>query len=81
MSAKSDRYPRQIAAVEIARAALRRGPLIREYRGADPRRSYYSGARSFAPKTVEALIATGEAVRIGTGVVHAEHWRARSLKS
>lgn len=54
-------------AEDAARAALRRGPLVR-------RAGYFhSGFKPFAVQTIQKLIESGEAVRIGSGVVHADH--------
>ena len=61
-------YP---SAVEVARAALKNGPLTRPL----PRGHYLSGAKFFAQKTIRQLIANGEAVECGNGVVHIDHIR------
>lgn len=60
-----------LPAITVARNALKRGPFVklREY--------YGTGSRRFAASTVNKLIERGEAVRVGTGVVHVNHlqWR------
>lgn len=60
----------RVAAVDMARAALERGPLVRPRKG-----HYHSGAKFFAHKTVNKLVENGEAVRVGTGVIHAKYLR------
>ena len=63
MSAHSLKYPRAIAATALLRAALQRGHLIQDGR------HWAFGARLFHSATVNALIDTGEAVRIGNCIV------------
>lgn len=58
-----------LPASRLCRAALRAGPLVRQ------RTTYGNGTLKFAIRTVEQLIASGEAVRIGNGVVLAEYVR------
>lgn len=56
-------------AIEICREALRQGFLTKSAR------HYVFGRRHFHPKTVNALIDAGEAVRLGDHVVA---WRPQS---
>ena len=59
-------------AVEIARAALERGPMVREQpRGIQGPRLYRFGRRGFHPSTVKRLIEAGEARRVGDRVERA----------
>jgi hypothetical protein len=57
MSPHSLKYPRAVAAEALCRAALKQGYLIK------------FGRRLFHSITVNALIDTGEAVRVGDCVV------------
>lgn len=53
----------ELPRIEIARAALARGPLVRE------RRAWRFGRTLYANATVARLIASGEAVRRGDHVI------------
>lgn len=70
---KNHRYYR--LAIDKAREALRHGPLVRPALG-----NYHSGAKFFSHRTVNALIDSGEAVRVGTGVIHADHIRKQAAE-
>lgn len=54
-------------AIALSRAALAAGPMTWT-RGA-----WWHGPRSFHATTIAALIRSGEAIRIGNGVIHADH--------
>lgn len=66
-----DEFRNRTPALTVAREALKRGPLVRD--GIN----YLSGRRRFYYRTIDKLIASGEAVRVGTGVVHADHLQTR----
>jgi hypothetical protein len=58
-------------ALAICREALRRGPLVRH-----ERRWRFARRRDFSNSTVKALLASGEAVRVGERVVGRQHAEA-----
>lgn len=63
MTPHSLKYPREVAAEILCRAALQRGHLVQSGR------HWSFGARLFHSVTVNKLIDAGEAVRVGEHIV------------
>lgn len=65
------RYCRRVPRLDLARAALRKGPMIK--------RGRFYITHDFGQRhniqTIDKLIASGEAVLIGDGVAHIDHVR------
>ena len=60
--------------VEVAKAALELGPFVSVKGG------YGTGRRMFSSRTIEALVQSGDAVRLGSGVVSPKQLReARAI--